>query len=264
MLLAAGTLVAFVLVPYLFWRGTWFGRPLPDREIEQYLNDDAKPRHVQHALVQISQRIERGDPRAGRWYPRIASLARSPVLELRVTSAWVMGQDNRSDEFHSTLRGLLDDPEPIVRRNAALSLARFGDAASRPLLQSMLRPFAVRAPQPGTLRYRLQAGEMTDRGTLLARLETGGGQIEIRSPLPGKLQRKVAVDGAPVQQGEEVLWLAPSRDHVWEALRALYLVGSAEDLADVEKYANPPADWPPKVGDQAKLTAQQIRTRAGT
>ena len=127
----------------------------------------------------------------------------------------------------------------------------------------MLRPFSVRAPQPGTLRYRLQAGEMTDRGTLLARLETGGGQVEIRSPLPGKLERKVAAEGARVEQGEEVLWIAPSRDHVWEALRALYLVGTAEDLPDVERYANPPAGFPAKVGDQAKLTAQQIRTRSG-
>lgn len=263
MLLALVTLVALVLVPFLFWRGTWFGRPLTDRDIEQYLRDDGKPRHVQHALVQISQRLERGDRRLDRWYPRIAALARSPVVELRVTTAWVMGQDNGSEEFHNALRGMLEDPEALVRRNGALSLARFGDAAGRAELQAMLRPFAVRAPADGTLRYRLQVGQPSDRGTLLARLESSAGQNEVRSPLPGKLQRKIAVDGAQVRQGDEILWLGPSPDHVWEALRALYVVGTAEDLPDVEKYLNPPAEWPPRIAEQAKRTATQIKNRAG-
>jgi len=42
-----------VLLPFLFWWNTWFGRRLPDKQITEYLRDDHRPRHIQHALVQI-------------------------------------------------------------------------------------------------------------------------------------------------------------------------------------------------------------------
>src|ERR1700740_1702971 len=67
-----------VLLPFLFWWNTWFGRQLSDRQITEYLSDDRRPRHVQHALVQIGERITRHDPRAVRWYPELIRLARSP------------------------------------------------------------------------------------------------------------------------------------------------------------------------------------------
>jgi biotin carboxyl carrier protein len=260
MLLAAVTLAALVLVPYLFWRGTWFGRPLTDAQLEQYLNDDTKPRHIQHALVQISSRIERRDPTVQRWYPRIAALGRHPVTELRVTAAWLMGQDNQSPAFHEAVRAMLQEAEPLVRRNAALALARFNDPQGRPELRAMLQSYTVRAPREGVLRYRLTAGEVVNPGTLMARLEVaGGGPLEIRSPVPGKLERKIATEGARVGAGEEVLAIAPSADHVWEALRALYLVGTAEDLPEVERFTRPVRDWPEKIAQQAQLTAQRIR-----
>ena len=262
MLLVVVTLAAFVLVPFLFWRGTWFGRPLPDRHLEQYLGDDAKPRHIQHALVQISSRLERRDPAVQRWYPRIAAIGRHPVTELRVTAAWLMGQDNRSPVFHDALAGMLQDAEPLVRRNAALALARFNDPQGRPELRAMLQSFALRSPRVGVLRYRLTVGEVVNPGTLLARLEAGGAEpLEIRSPLPGKLERKIALEGARVSGNEEILAIAPSPDHVWEALRGLYLVGTAEDLRHVERFTRLVREWPEKITQQAQLTAQQIRSR---
>jgi len=48
---------------------------------------------------------------------------------------------------------------------------------------------------------------------------------------------------------------------VWEALRALYLVGQPDDLADVDRYASGVAGMPERVGQQAALTAQAIRER---
>ena len=53
------TVFAFLLVlfPFLFWYGTWFGRKLTDAQIDQYFADAAKPRHAQHALVQIGERM---------------------------------------------------------------------------------------------------------------------------------------------------------------------------------------------------------------
>ncbi len=261
-LLAAAVAVAMVLAPFLFWRGTWFGRPLSDAQIEQQLHDDSKPRSIQHALVQISQRLDRRGTSIERWYPRVAALALHPVTELRVTAAWVMGQDNGSELFHRTLAAMLKDVEPAVRRNAALSLARLGDAAGRPELQAMLRPFALRAPRQGALRYRLRTGDSVNPGTLVARLQTADPEpLEIRSPLPGKIERKLAEEGARVEAGQELLWVSPSPEHVWESLRALYLVGSADDLPDVERFRNPPADWSSKIGEQAKRTVQSIRGR---
>src|SRR5437899_2345834 len=158
MMFAMAAVVSLVVMPFLFWRGTWFGRPLTDTQLDQYLSDESKPRHIQHALVQISERLERRDASAERWYARVADLSRHPVTELRITAAWVMGQDSRSNLFHQALTGMLHDTDPVVRRNAALSLARFGDPAGRSELRAMLRPFTLRAPRDGTLRYRLKIG----------------------------------------------------------------------------------------------------------
>src|SRR5450432_4887175 len=52
---ATGWLI--VLMPFLFWWNTWFGRHLSDRQVTEYLHDDKKPRHIQQALVQISDRM---------------------------------------------------------------------------------------------------------------------------------------------------------------------------------------------------------------
>src|SRR5437867_2728558 len=93
----------FIIVPFLTWYLTWFGRGLSDDEIAKYLSDENNPRHMQHALLQIEERIERGDGAATRFYPQIVGASRSTVPEVRKTAAWVMGQDNKSEEFHRAL-----------------------------------------------------------------------------------------------------------------------------------------------------------------
>src|SRR5947209_12967367 len=96
-----------VLMPFLFWRSTWFGRPLSDAELTQYLHDTSKPRHIQHALVQIGERLSRGDIRTvSQWYPELVYLGVSPVDEVRTSDAWVMGQAPQRPEFHAALLGL--------------------------------------------------------------------------------------------------------------------------------------------------------------
>src|SRR5262245_32518618 len=74
-----------VLLPFLFWWSTWFGRRLPDKQITEYLRDDKRPRHIQHALVQIGERITRHDPTVAQWYPELVRLATHPVEEVRNT-----------------------------------------------------------------------------------------------------------------------------------------------------------------------------------
>ena len=73
-----------VLMPFLFWHSTWFGAPLSDSELTKYLHDESKPRHIQHALVQIGERMYRYKmQRVQQWYPDLVRLSGHPVEEIR-------------------------------------------------------------------------------------------------------------------------------------------------------------------------------------
>src|SRR5262249_51014406 len=61
----------FVLMPFLFWHATWFGRPMNDGQIARALADRKHPREIQHALTQIEVRMEARDPSVRRWYPEL-------------------------------------------------------------------------------------------------------------------------------------------------------------------------------------------------
>src|ERR1041384_3918484 len=67
--------VLFVAATFLAWYFSWFGRGLSDADISKYLADEKNPRHVQHALLQIQERMERGDPSAKNWYPQVIALS---------------------------------------------------------------------------------------------------------------------------------------------------------------------------------------------
>ena len=86
-------------------------------------------------------------------------------------------------------------------------------------------------------------------------------EVEMRSPLAGRVQQWRVREGQPVEAGDAVVLLAPDEAQVWEALRALYLIGEAEDLEDVELYARGMEGMPTRVQEQAKLTAEAIRRR---
>lgn len=256
-------LLAMVLVPFFFWHGTWFGRALTDDQLDDYLAQPDKPRKTQHALVQIGERIVAGDPSVKRWYPRVQEMARHERSEVRSTAAWVMGQDNQSQEFHAVLVELLADSHPLVRRNAALSLVRFADARARPELRYMLLPYAVTAPAQGTVTPRLKVGDSVNPHTLLARIRSPQEEeIELRAPLAGRLQRWLVGEGEGVEVGDAVVLLSPAPDQVWEALRALYLIGKSEDLTEIEPFTRGVEGMPEKVRRQAVLTTEAIRRRA--
>ena len=256
-------LVAMMVVPFLFWRGTWFGRSLSDQETADYLAPGAKPRQTQHALVQIGERIQRGERSVKRWYARVEELVEHPQAEVRSTAAWVMGQDNQAPGFYAALLRLLVDTDPVVRRNAALALVRFGDASGQEELRQILLPFPVTAPGAGTIALRLAVGDAVNPGTLLARIDSGEeAPIEVRSPLPGKLRDWTVVEGTRVNAGSTLALLSPSEEEVWEALRAFFLVGQAEDLELVEPYARGQIDSSDRIRQQAQLTAAAVRERS--
>ncbi|HXD32461.1 MAG TPA: hypothetical protein VN643_15170 [Pyrinomonadaceae bacterium] len=253
--------VLFVSATFLTWYYTWFGRDLTDNEVSQYLADEKHPRHVQHALLQIQQRLEQNKP-VQQWYPKILELSANPETEFRMTSAWLMGFDNKSDEFHRTLVKLLEDKEPMVSRNAALALIRFNDASGRAALIDTLKPHAVTADGAGAVTSTLNEGSIVSRGTLLARLsEPNGALLEIRSPIPGKVEKIVIGNGGTVSTGNTILTINSDANSIWEALRGLALIGRVEDLAEIERYAKGVDSLPERIKQQAALTAKAIQSR---
>src|SRR5215467_5327664 len=229
-----------VLMPFLFWWNTWFGRKLSNTELSEYLHDEKKPRHMQHALVQLGERMSNHDATAAQWYPDVVRLAANPVEEVRNTDAWVMGQDTSGPGFHDALLKMLNDASPMVRGNAALSLVRFGDASGRPQIVALLQPAQIVAPAAGRVTDTARAGTAIRQGGLVAKLrvaappssdsQNGESEAEVRSPIAGRIRALAVAPGASVNAGSEIATVDPGDEQVWEALRALYLVGHADDL----------------------------------
>src|SRR5712692_4884614 len=252
-----------VLMPFLFWWNTWFGRQLPDKQITAYLQDEKHPRHIQHALVQLGERMGRHDTSATRWYPELVRLASHPVEEVRNTDAWVIGQDTSGPTFHETLLKMLVDPSPMVRGNAALSLVRFGDASGRLHIVALLQPARIIAPVAGHVIDTDKVGTAIHQGGLIAKLGYGHEQeMELRSPITGRIHSLFVVPGSNVTAGAEIATVDPGDEQVWEALRALYLIGQPDDLPAIRPYQRELPEISDRVRRQALLTEKAIRDRS--
>jgi biotin carboxyl carrier protein len=230
-----------------------------------YFTDSSHPRRAQHALSQVADRIMSPNPAirqsAKPWYPEVVKSATQGSDELRVTAAWVMGQDSQSQEFHAALLKQLTDANPMVRRNAALSLVRFADPSGHDVIAGMLAPNSIAAPRSGTLATRLKSGDVINPGTMVAHVAASGQAIEIRSDVPGTISQWLVPDGAQVQAGQPILLVDPSPEMVWESLRALYLIGQKPDAPAVNRYARGIEGMPRQIQQQATLTARVISTR---
>ena len=251
-----------VLMPFLFWWSTWFGRHLSDKQLSEFLNDQKHPRHIQHALVQLGERLTVHDASAARWYPDLERLASYPVEEVRNTDAWVMGQDSTQAGFHAALLKMLEDPSPMVRGNAALSLVRFGDASGRRQIVALLQPARIVAPIAGRVIDTDNVGTAIHQGGLIAKLHNGPQITEVRSPISGRIRTLSIAKGMDVLSGAELASVDPGAEQVWEALRALYLVGQEEDLPAVRTFQRDLPEIPDRVKQQAELTEQAIMGRA--
>lgn len=250
-----------VLMPFLFWWNTWFGRRLSEKEVAEYLQDQKKPRHIQHALVQIGESMSRHDATVRLWYPDVVRLATHPVEEIRNTDAWVMGQDTSGAGFHETLLKTLNDPSPMVRGNAALSLVRFGDASGRAQVVALLQPAQVTAPESGKLTELTTVGTTIHQGGVMAKLDHGGQIVEVHSPITGRLRELSMRAGQSVAAGGKIATLDPSTEQVWEALRALYVIGQPEDIEAVRRYERELPEISDRVRQQAVETEKAIKGR---
>ena len=253
----------FIIVPFLTWYLTWFGRGLSDDDIAKYLVDENNPRHMQHALLQVEERMERENGSATKFYPQIVAASKSSIPEVRKTAAWVMGQDNKSEDFHRALVDLLKDTEPLVRRNAALQLVSFGDTAGRPELRAMLQPFEAKCPIAGMIVSLLPVGSSIRGGAMLAKIRDASNNLyEFRSPIDGKITAPlVAKEGDQITANQTVAWLNPDRTTMLDALRALAYVGIKDDLPLVESSVQ--IDASAETAGQVTQTAKAIRTRLG-
>jgi HEAT repeat protein len=255
----------FILMPFLFWQATWFGRPLDDAQMTKSLADNEHPREIQHALSQIADRILSPDAAqrdsAKQFYPDVIRIAQTSGDELRTTSAWLMGQDTTSPEFEHELVALLGDSNPMVRRNAALALVRFHDTSGLNEIRAILQPYSVPAAYPGKVLERLKPAEPINPGALLGWVQTDAAKQEMRSQVPGTIDRWLVADGAAVAKGQPIMTVTPSDAEVWEALRALYLVGQEQDLPAIAQFENGLYDMPPEVRRQATVAAEAIRSR---
>jgi len=253
-----------VLMPFMFWWSTWFGRALTTKEMGEYLNDSAHPRHIQHAVVQLGQRMSRHDMTAARWYPDLVRLSSNPREEVRSTDAWVMGQDPAGAGFHEALLKMLDDSSLMVRGNAALSLVGFGDSSGRPQIVSLLQPVVITAPAAGRIVDSAAVGTAIHQGGLIAKLQSGDGQqtSELRSPITGRVRALSTATGASVVAGTAIATIEPGEEQVWEALRALYLIGQLEDLPAIRPYQRELPDVSDRVRQQAVSTERAIQERA--
>ena len=252
--------IAFL--PIMFWWNTWFGRTLPDKQIGEYLRDERHPRHIQQALVQISERISRHDGKVAQWYPELVRLATHPVEEVRNTDAWVLGQDTGGQGFHDALLKMLNDPSPLVRGNAALSLVRYGDATGRTQIVALLQSVRLTAPIAGRVIDAARAGTAIHQDGLIAKIQNDQQFADVRSPISGRVRTLFAQSGQSVNAGAEIANVDPAIDQVWEALRALYLIGQPEDLAAIAPYERDLPEIPDHLRQQAVLTVQAIRDRS--
>jgi biotin carboxyl carrier protein len=219
--------------------------------------------------------MEKGDQAVKKFYPAIAALTKSPTAEVRKTAAWVMGQDNASDDFHRAIISLLNDSDPLVRRNAALQLVRFGDAAGRPELRAMLQPFEAKSPMAGTLVSLLPQGSRIRSGSLIGRIRDSSGNVqEFRAPVSGTIsaapvgnqsglltsnQTPAVKEGDQVLANQTIVWLSPDSVTVTEALRALSYVGTKEDLPLIQQSTQ--LDGSAEIAQQASAAAKAIEAR---
>jgi len=247
-----------------FYAG-WLGRSMSDEEIEAALVADAEPADFQHAIEHLTRRMTADSGDAARFYPVLVELSREAKLpdpQLRLLVVWAMQYDKtKSVELREALAAALTDSEPLVRWNAATSLARHGDARARPALLEMLAPFTVTSPGAGMIKQLLDDGRKPDVGRRLARLEReDGSTFDVNAPFDALVGQVYVQLEQTVAEGTRLMNLRPRSLQAMNALAALYLVGSEADLPVIDRYASGAIEGlSDAVAEQAKRAGARIR-----
>jgi hypothetical protein len=251
-------------VTWFVWQGTWFGARLDDDALIAAMAPDAKPRDVQHGIEEITRRFDERAVGMERWSKALVDASRRAEDPVRVVAAWAMQSDPGREEFVVRLREMVAaDESVLVRRNAACSLAKSGDAAGRAVLRSMLEPFTVTAPCAGTVgglaAVDVPARELKPVGRVR---RDDGSDVLVIAAVPGRVTKRVAADGARVAAGEAVIVLAPDSRHALNAALALALVGTKEDVEVLELAAAPQSAFDADAKSAARAAADAVRARS--
>jgi hypothetical protein len=108
----------------------------------------------------------------------------------------------------------------------------------------------------------MREGTIVGRRTPLARIEQSDGKVvELRSPLPGRVNQIFKPNGSQVTRDEGLLSMNSDEQSVWEALRGLAIIGRKDDLSLIDTYAQS-NDASARVKEQASLTAKAIRQKS--
>src|SRR4029077_16864847 len=105
-------------------------------------------------------------------------------------------------------------------------------------------------------------GTAIHQGGLVAKLQDDQQTTELRSPISGRIAPSPAPIGPRLAAGTEIAPVDPGDEQVWEALRALYLVGQVDDLPAIRPYQRELHEVSDRVRQQALLTEKSIRDRA--
>ena len=155
---------------------------------------------------------------------------------------------------------MLNDSDLLVRRNVALSLVRFGDASGLSELRDMLQPYTVKATTSGDVSYTQSKGDWVERGDVVIVLTGENRSVELSTPVPGYVRAILVPEGSPATQDQGLMVLSQDPSHVWEALRALYLVGGGPELRLIAAIAEEPG-FGEQIHQQTILTTQAIQNR---
>jgi multidrug efflux pump subunit AcrA (membrane-fusion protein) len=157
---------------------------------------------------------------------------------------------------------MLQDSSAMVRGNAALSLVRFGDSSGRAQIVALLQPAKIVAAGSGRVTDTDKIGTAIHQGGLIAKIQNGQETTDVRSPISGRIRTLSVAPGGIVSGGTEIATVDPGDEQVWEALRALYLVGQVDDLPAIRPYQRELREVSDRVRQQALLTEKSIRDRA--
>jgi len=209
-----------IVFPFSFWFLTWHGWALDPAQVEGGLADPVNPGRASQQIMQIAEKLSRGDDSVRRWFPRILTLAKHKDEDLRRNVAWMMGKDPQCAEFRDALRILIRDPAPMVRLEAALSLAEFRDPMAGGELKAWLGPYRVPSASAGRLQIRIDTGDTTKPYTVVARI----GEVDVEARVNGIVSRIIAKDGASIGPGEPLVAIELGDVQKAEVRRALRLL----------------------------------------
>ena len=256
-----GLIVGLVIVSWVFWSQISWNTRLSDDELQAYLVAGARTRDQKHALEELSKRFDAGDPGLDHWADRVVELSRSDGLDpsVQATIAWLMHYGAERDAFRERLVELVDPKlAPMIRRNAATSLAKCGDERALPELRAMVSPHTITCSVDGVVESLIGPEQPVRAGDGVARITVEDGVADIRTPVPGSVLSLAAKEGDTVTAGDTLVVLRPDPAHVANAAAAMALIGDKEDAQLLRRLLGGASRMPDDVRELVPRAASEL------